>query len=141
MVRNDYLLLKQQLLHGKKPDDLLQQTSDDVSEDSSRVHMVETRLYVGLNDSQTKKQMFETEQYRDQLKELCFKYHVPFSIDTEEGGYFHDDGEYVEENTLVLTLIDTDKDIIENIAKDLCALFNQESVLVTEDEVKGYYIT
>lgn len=113
----------------------------DSPDDDLNVHMVETRLYVGLNDSQTKKQMFETEQYRDQLKELCFKYHLPFSIDTEEGGYFHEDGEYVEENTLVLTLIDAEKDTIEKIAKDLCVLFNQESVLVTEDEVKGYYVT
>lgn len=136
MIHNDYALLKQ-ILNSQQMSGFRHDSPDD----DLNVHMVETRLYVGLNDSQTKKQMFETEQYRDQLKELCFKYHLPFSIDTEEGGYFHEDGEYVEENTLVLTLIDAEKDTIEKIAKDLCVLFNQESVLVTEDEVKGYYVT
>lgn len=94
-------------------------------------------LYIGLNDAETKKQMFETEQYVEQLKKLCFTYHVPFSVAFEEGGYFHETGEYVEEKTLVLTLIDAEADMIRKIAKDLCGLFNQESVLVTEDQVKG----
>ena len=48
--------------------------------------------------------------------------------------------EYVEEKTLVLTLIDVERGAVQKIAKDLCGLFNQESVLVTEDNVKGCYI-
>ena len=76
----------------------------------------------------------------EQLKKLCFTYHVPFSVAIEEGGYFHENGEYVEEETLVLTLIDSEKDIIRKIAEDLRGLFNQESILVTEDHVRGCYI-
>lgn len=58
----------------------------------------------------------------------------------EEGGYFHDNGDYVEEKTLVLTLIDAEKDTIQKIAEDLRELFHQESVLLTEDIVRGCYI-
>ena len=76
----------------------------------------------------------------EQLKKLCFTYHVPFSVAIEEGGYFHENGEYVEEETLVLTLIDSEKDIIRKIAEDLRGLFNQEPILVTEDHVRGCYI-
>lgn len=74
------------------------------------------------------------------LKKLCFIYHAAFSVAFEEGGYFYEDGDYVEEKTLVLTLIDAERDTIQKIAKDFCSMFHQESILVTEDNVKGYYI-
>lgn len=137
---HNYLLLKQQLLQKQQAIQSMLRPLDGASEDDGKIQMVETRLYVGLNDAATKKQMFETEQYTQQLKQLCFSYHVPFSVGIEEGGYFHESGEYVEEKTLVLTLIDAEKDTVRKIAKDLCTLFHQESVLITEDDVKGCYI-
>ena len=74
------------------------------------------------------------------LKDVCRNYHVAFSVNTVSGGYFHDDGSYVEENTLVLTLMDTDKDIVEEIAKDLCVFFHQESVMVTSSPTSVVFI-
>ena len=71
------------------------------------------------------------------LKNICQNYHVAFSVDIEEGGYFHEDGEYTEETSLILLLIDADWDVVVEIAKDLCAFFHQESVLVTEDHIDG----
>ena len=136
---NDYMLLKQRALYMQQLAEQPEQRKDDGSGDG-KTQMVETRLYIGLNDAETKKQMFETEQYVEQLKKLCCTYHVPFSVAFEEGGYFHENGEYVEEKTLVLTLIDAEMETIQKIAKDLCSMLNQESILVTEDLVKGYYI-
>ena len=112
----------------------------DAGTDNS-VQLAETRLYIGLNDGETKKQEHDTEHYLSGVKEICFKYKVPFSIGTEKGGYYHEDGEYVEEETLVLTLIEAEKDTVEKIANDIRVLFNQESVLIVEDIVKGRYIT
>ena len=51
--------------------------------------MIETKIYVGLNDSVTKTQIFETEKYISILRNVCFAYHTPFSFDVEEGGYIH----------------------------------------------------
>lgn len=45
------------------------------------------------------------------------------------------------ETTLVLTLIDVEKSVVEEIAKDLCTFFHQESVLITEGRVNSYYIS
>ena len=104
------------------------------------VRMEETRIYIGLNDADTRTQKYETEKYLGILKDVCRNYHVAFSVDIEEGGYYHEDGEYTEENSLVLILIDADKDIIKKIAEDLCSLFHQESVLVTENQVNGYFV-
>ena len=103
--------------------------------------MVETKIYVGLNDSVEKKQLMETDVYINVLRNVCYSYGTPFSFNVQEGGYIHEDGTYTKENTLVLTLIDVDKPIVEEIAKDLCAFFHQESVLITEGHVHSYYIS
>ena len=102
--------------------------------------MQETKIYIGLNDSQLKQQKFETSKYISILKNVCIAYHVPFSLSMNTGSYFHENGEYTEENTLVLTLIDIDKDITAEIARDLCGFFHQESVLVTESNVNAYFV-
>ncbi len=102
--------------------------------------MTETKIYVGLNDATIRQQLYETDRYISILKNICVAYHVPFSLSTIRGSYFHEDGEYTEENTLVLTLIDIDKTTIEEIAKDLCSFFHQESVMVTETEINSYFI-
>ena len=104
------------------------------------VQMTETRIYVGLNDAETRKQKYETEAYVEILKDVCRSHHVAFSMDIEEGGYFHEDGEYTEETSLVLILVEAEPDTVQAIAKDLCAHFHQESVLITEDRVLGRFI-
>ena len=102
--------------------------------------MTETKIYVGLNDSETLKQKHDTEKYINILKHVCFSYHVPFSFSVEQGGYMHENGQYTQEQTLVLTLIDVKKETIEEIAKDLCVFFHQESVMITEGTVQAYFI-
>ena len=102
--------------------------------------MTETKIYVGLNDSETRRQMYDTEQYISILKDVCRNYHVGFSVSAGQGGYFFEDGSYAQETTLVLSLIDADVDTVNEIAKDLCVFFRQESVLITENKVRSYYI-
>ena len=102
--------------------------------------MTEHRIYVGLNDAETRTQKFGTEIYLDTLKNICRSYKVAFSVDIEEGGYYHEDGEYTEETSFVLVLINTEQDKVKGIAKDLRRLFHQESVLVTENVIDGRFI-
>ena len=103
--------------------------------------MTETKIYVGLNDSVEKRQLMETEKYISVLRNVCYAYNTPFSFGVEEGGYIHESGEYTKETKLVLTLIDADKTIVNEIAKDLCTFFHQESVLITEGVVRAYYVS
>ena len=74
---------------------------------------------------------FDTEKYLSILKKVCHSYRLAFSVHRIEGGYFHENGDYVEETTLVLTLLDAQEETVMEIAKDLCAFFKQESVMVT----------
>ena len=145
MIHNNVFLLKQALMKQAfmqqiQFGDQIRQLAEGVPGREEKALMIETRLYVGLNDAETKQQLFETEQYTAQLKQLCSAYHVPFSVGIEEGGYYHENGEYVEEKTLVLTLIGVGKETILKIAKGLQTMFHQESILVTEEPVKGTYI-
>ncbi|MCR5808541.1 MAG: DUF3574 domain-containing protein [Clostridiales bacterium] len=103
--------------------------------------MIETKIYVGLNDSETKEQKLDTQKYVSVLKNVCRSYGAAFSFVLEQGGYMHEDGAYTQENTLVLSLIDADKRIIDEIAKDLCVFFHQESVMITQDLVRAYFIS
>ena len=93
--------------------------------------MKETKIYVGLNDSVTLRQLFDDEKYVSVLKHVCTGYHVPFSFSMIQGGYYHENGEFSEENTLLITFIDVEDEITDEIAKDLCTFFRQESVMVT----------
>ena len=102
--------------------------------------MTETKIYIGLNDGATHSQRFEIEQYKSLLKQVCRSYHVPFSVSLTEGGYFHEDGTYTEENTLVLSLINIAEETVQEIAKDLCVFFHQESVLITCNQVRSFFI-
>lgn len=93
--------------------------------------MTQATIYIGLNDSRTGVQKFDTEKYLSILKKVCHSYRLAFSVHRIEGGYFHENGDYVEETTLVLTLLDAQEETVMEIAKDLCAFFKQESVMVT----------
>ena len=103
--------------------------------------MKEVKIYVGLNDKDTKEQKFDSDKYIRVLKQVCYNYQTPFSFVLQEGGYFHENGDYVQENTIVISFIDIDMDVANEIAKDLCAFFNQESVLVTTGNVEKHFIS
>lgn len=102
---------------------------------SNAATLEETKVYIGLNDMETKEQIFDTEQYISILKKIIQAYGVPFSFGVMEGGYMHDDGEYIEEKAVVLTFIDVKQETVDEIAKEACILFHQESVLVTVDQI------
>ena len=101
---------------------------------------MQTTIYVGLNDSVTGVQKFDTEKYLSILKNVCRNYEVAFSVHQIHGGYFHEDGRYTEENTLSLMLMDVAENKAMEIARDLCAFFHQESVMVTFSQCKAVFV-
>ena len=92
---------------------------------------LQSTIYIGLNDADTGRQKFDTEKYVSILKNVCRSYQVAFSVHRLGGGYFHEDGRYTEEVTLALMLLNVPQETVTEIAKDLCAFFHQESVMVT----------
>ena len=103
--------------------------------------MTETKIYVGLNDATTKTQKFDTGRYVELLKKVCIGNGTPFSFNLMEGGYIHEDGTFTQENSIVVTLIDADDDVVDAVARDLCVFFHQESVLVTLNQIEARFIS
>ena len=102
--------------------------------------MLESRIYVGLSDKDSREQRYETERYKTAMKNVCRNYHTSFSLQVIEGGYYHDDGTWVDENTLLITLIGTPQKTVYEIAKDVCSFFNQESVMITCNPVLRFNV-
>ncbi len=95
-------------------------------------------IFIGLADRETGVQKYSTEKYLSVLKNVCSNYQVAFSFHSISGGYFHKDGRYIEENTLSLMMVDVQENTV--IAKDLCAFFNQESVMITSSPTKILFV-
>ena len=98
------------------------------------------QIYVGLNDKDMLKQLFSTDQFCRIAKLVCRNYAGAYSMNVIQGGYIHENGDFTEENTIVLTLIDISKDQVDEIAADLCAFFRQESVMVNKDVISSYMV-
>lgn len=98
-------------------------------------------ISVGLNDKDEKIQKVKTEKIIRLVTNCCKGYSMAFSSYLQDGGYIHDNGEYVLEKSVCIVFIDPDEGMVEEIGKDLCAFLNQESVLVTIDEVECYFVS
>ena len=102
--------------------------------------MIESRIYVGLCDRDRHEQIHDTETYKEALKNICRNHKSPFSLQVIEGGYFHNDGSWVDENTLLITLIGTPQMVVYKIAKEVCTAFHQESVMITSNAVVRFNV-
>ena len=102
--------------------------------------MIELRIYVGLCDRDSHEQIHDTETYKEALKNICRNHKSPFSLQVIEGGYFHNDGSWVDENTLLITLIGTPQMVVYKIAKEVCTAFHQESVMITGNSVLRFNV-
>ena len=98
------------------------------------------QIYVGLNNKDVLKQLRSTEQFCDIAKLVCRSYAGAYSMNVIQGGYIHENGDFTEENTIVLTLIDVAKEQVDEIAADLCTFFQQESVMVNKDVISTYMV-
>ena len=97
-------------------------------------------LYIGLNDADTHEQKFGTDKYYRILRHVCRQYHVAVSVSLNEGSYFHEDGTYVEEKTLVLTMMGVTDETVREIARDLCTFFNFVRYIIYAVNIISYII-
>lgn len=98
-------------------------------------------ISVGLNDKDEKVQKIQTERIIRLVHNCCKGYGMAFSSYLQDGGYVHENGQYVLEKSICIVLIEPEKELVMEIAKDLCAFLNQESVMVTADEVECFFIS
>ncbi len=97
-------------------------------------------IIIGLKDKDTYEQMLPTEKFIEIVTSVCKSNKVGYSIHTMDGGYIHENGKYIMEKSLSITFVYINKKQALEIAKLLKDLFNQESVIVLEQESNSYLI-
>lgn len=99
------------------------------------------KLYVGLNDKDTKTQRYSSEYHMAQVRGIVFGNGIDCTLYNAQGVYTHHDGTIIKENTIVIEILDFGQadfnNAIKNLADELKTILNQESIgysVITLDE-------
>lgn len=90
------------------------------------------KITIGLNDKITLKQEIETTACVSIVKQKMENLKKGFSLYEQKGGYEMESGQYVFENSLVLTIFKIEKMEMFAICDYFKKVFNQESILIVE---------
>ena len=93
----------------------------------------EYQIYIGCNDSQIKNEVVSIESLEETVHTFFMRKQIDFSLFRVKGGYFHDDGTFISENTMCIDIIVTSQLDIIALAKSLSMYMNQECTLVTRN--------
>lgn len=93
--------------------------------------MTTVNLYIGLNDKDTKRQEITNLDAKTEISRILFK-HFPhgFTLQECQGMYKYDDGTVVCENTIKVTLLGYNINIVFEIVEDLKRKLNQKCIAV-----------
>lgn len=97
-------------------------------------------IYVGLADRNEYEQKVSFEKASSLVSNVCRNYNMSFSLVLQQGGYFHHNGQFVDETSLAVSLINAEQCLVDEVASDLCCFFNQESVMVTCEKIRVYSV-
>lgn len=96
-------------------------------------------LYIGTNDKDTYKPVYELEVCRTKVTEICTKYTGGCTV-YDAAGYWKDDTDAItKENTLVCILEDIEKETVYKICDDIIVELNQNSILVETNNVTSIF--
>ena len=99
----------------------------------------EYQIIIGCNDSQLRQEVVNENELSEMVSQFFRKNHIDFSIMPLKGGYLHEDGWFITENSLCISIVgDTSIDIIK-LAKSLSMFMNQENILVIKHALKAKF--
>jgi len=98
---------------------------------------IEYQIYIGCIDNQLRDQELVSEdELRDMVSSFFERNKIDFSIFSAKGGYLHDDGSFVTENTLCISIIGSSDETIIKLAKNLSMYMNQENSMVVKHNIQ-----
>ena len=97
-------------------------------------------LYVGMNDKDTQEQTYGLNEAKQVMFMIVHKYTGGCTFYEAEGCWYDDEKQMmVSENTLVCVLLDTEPEAVKNIMDEALKTFNQSSILLETEEVRGVF--
>ena len=99
----------------------------------------EYQIYIGCRDSQLRDVIISEDELREIIVQFFKKKKIDFTLFSAQGGYLHEDGMFVSENTICINIIGNNDLNIIKLAKSLSMFMNQEYALVVKDIIKSEY--
>ena len=99
----------------------------------------EYKIYIGCRDSQSRDEIIREQDLQEMVSAFFRRRETGFSMLNVTGGYRHDDGSFVTEDTLCISLIGAPDLGIVKLARSLAMIMNQESALVVRTPLKTDY--
>lgn len=97
---------------------------------------IEYQIFIGCNDSQLNDEVVNENELKEMLSEFFTRKKIGFSMLSAKGGFLHENGSFVTENTLCVSIIGgSDLDIVK-FAKSLSMYMNQECSLIIRHSLK-----
>ncbi|MBP5288391.1 MAG: hypothetical protein J6Z79_00775 [Clostridia bacterium] len=97
---------------------------------------IEYQIMIGCNDPQRQDEIVNERELKEILSLFFTRNKIDFSILDAKGGYLHEDGRFIAENTLCVNIIGASDLDIFKLAKNLSMFMNQECVLIVRNALK-----
>ena len=91
-------------------------------------------IFVGLKDKDSYEEVFNSEDFKNILAEICTEKEIGFSLLTQTGGYSHNKG-YTTETSLRVIIIGIDEEEVRVLGERLKSVINTDTILITKTEV------
>lgn len=99
-----------------------------------------TRLFVGCNDKDTKKQEKSYAEIEELIHDiLTLNGFVAYTLQSASGVFTHEDGQVVNESTYIITLVNTSNEVTSVVENFKLAL-NQECIMVEQYQSRVVFI-
>ena len=93
-------------------------------------------MYVGLNDKDTYEQIISTEEAKEIIDGICFRYLDGYTIQEANGSWIDEKQNPTSEQTIVCYFNDADEGTVYRIADEVIEKLNQNTVLIEKDEIE-----
>ena len=99
-------------------------------------------LYVGMNDKDSQEQTYGLNEAKQVMFMIVRKYTGGCTFYEAEGCWYDDEKKVTfTEKTLVCVLLDTTQEAVKSIMDEALKVFNQSSILLETEEVRGAFYT
>ena len=99
----------------------------------------EYQIFIGCGDYHLQDEIISEDELRKVVTQFFSRKEIDFSMFSTKGGYLREDGRLVSENTLCISIIESDELDIIRLAKSLSMFMNQERSLVVKDVIKTVF--